>query len=226
MSTKDISLCVAITNVITMERIRKSSARRLRGGSHSSTPAVIYGRASRFVSGYGRTPKGRQRQTDSSSPEETEEICPSEALVACETALGNAATELDAIERRHRERWIQHHIFMRNTAVWKEEVYQRSRNLREAFSSVAQNIRAALPSRINLRTTTNVEAVATTDHLARDIATTLDAQTRPSGSPELPTSPSEEPPTSPGSDVCLSEEQLDAWANGVVQEFEHAYKPL
>ena len=115
---------------------------------------------------------------------------------------------------------------MRKTVVWEEEVYQHSHNLRDAFSSVAQNIRAALPSRINLRTTTNIEAVATPDDPARDSATTPDAQTRPSGSPELPTSPSDEPPTSPGSDVCLSEEQLDAWANDVLQEFEHAYKPL
>ena len=226
MSAKVISLCVTITNVITMDRIRKSSALRLKSGSHSSTPAVIYGRASRFVSGYGRTPRGRHCQTDPSPPQETGEIRPSKALAACETALGNATAEIDAIQRRHRQRWIQHHIFMRKAAVWEKEVYQRSRNLQDAFSSVSQNIRAALPYRINLRSTTNIEAVATPNDPARYSATTPVAQPGPSRNPKLPTCTSDERPTSPGSDVCLSEEQLHAWANGVLQEFEHSYKAL
>ena len=116
------------------------------------TPAILYGCASRFIPGYGRNIRGRASQTDTSTTN-LQETPPAEALATCERDLTTEDEELEALQRRHRERWVQHHIFMRKTAVWEEEVYQRTKHLKEAFSAVAENIKAALSSQRRERST-------------------------------------------------------------------------
>ena len=182
------------------------------------TPATLYGRASRFIPGYGRNIRGRAPQTDTSTTN-LQETPPAEALATCERALTTADEELEALQRRHRERWVQHHIFMRKTAVWEEEVYQRTKHLKEAFSTVAENIKAALSSQRRERSTPPCPA----EQVPANTSIPLQDEPGPSQSPIQRVEASAEPPSSPGSDVCLNETQLDAWANAVLTEFEGSY---
>ena len=148
-----------------------------------------------------------------------EEDRPAEALTACKDALHAAEVEIDAIQQSHRERWVQHHLFMRKTSAWEEEVYQRIRHLRDAFSSVANNIKRALPSRKRKTSATTSPA----EQVPEGSSTTQPDQPGPSQQRDQAASVSSEPRSSPGSDVCLSEEQLDACANAVLNEFEESY---
>ena len=141
-----------------MEKAKLSVSKRQKIGHLFNTPAILYGQATRFMPGQGRNTRGRYSQTDPSIPDQQEEACPAEALAACKKALESAEAEIDTIQRRHRERWVQHHLFMWKTAVWEEEVYQRTRHLRDAFSSIAKNIRSALPSRKRKRSSTTSPA--------------------------------------------------------------------
>ena len=178
------------------------------------TPAILYGRASRFIPGYGRNIRGRASQTDTSTTN-LQETPPAEALATYERALTTTDEELEALQRRHRERWVQHHIFMRKTAVWEAEVYQRTKHLSEAFSTVAENIKAALSSQRREKSTPPCPA----EQVPANTSIPLQDVQCPIQRVEAST----EPPSSPGSDVCLSETQLDAWVNAVLTEFEGSY---
>ena len=114
-------------------------SKRQKTGHFAATPTIIYGRASRFIPAYGRNIRGRATQTDARTtyPSETS---PAEALATCARALNSADEELDALQRRHRERWVQHHLFMRKTAVWEEEVHQRTKHLKDAFNNISKTI--------------------------------------------------------------------------------------
>ena len=69
--------------------------------------------------GHGKTIRGRYSQTDLA--DQHGEVGSAKARTACEEVLESAIAQIEAIQRRHRERWVQHHLFMRKTAVWKEE---------------------------------------------------------------------------------------------------------
>ena len=182
------------------------------------TPAILHGGASRFVPGYGRNIRGRASQTDAPTSN-LPEAPPAEALTTCERVLTAADEELEALQRRHRERWVQHHIFMRKTAIWEEEVYQRTKHLKEAFHTIADTIKAALSSQRRERSTPPCPAEPVPDNPS----SLLQDQPRPSQSSRQRVEASAESPSSPGSDVCLSEVQLDAWANAVLTDFENSY---
>ena len=184
----------------------------------AETPTILYGRASRFVPVYGRNIRGRASQTDSPTPSPPE-APPAEALAACERALNSADEELEALQRRHRERWVQHHIFMRKTAVWEEEVYQRTKHLKDAFHTITETIKAALSSQRGERPTSPCSA----EQEPADTSQSPQDQPGPSQSPESAPETHDTTPSSPGSDVCLSEAQLDAWANAVLGDFEKVY---
>ena len=76
-------------------------------------PTILYGRANRFRSGRGRYGRGRFCQTE---PEIIN--------------LEKAQSELQALQKHHRQRWIQHHLYLRKTAVWEENVQQSTKSLR------------------------------------------------------------------------------------------------
>ena len=133
-----------------------------------------------------------------------------------------ADEELEALQRRHRERWVQHHIFMRKTAVWEEEVYQRTKHLKEAFSTIVEIIKAALSSQRRERSTPPCPA----EQVPADTSSPLQDQPGSSQSPRQRAEAAAESPSSPGSDVCLNETQLDAWANAVWTEFESSYTEI
>ena len=184
----------------------------------AATLTIVYGRASRFIPAYGRNIRGRATQTDALTTDPSESS-PAEALATCARALNSADEELDALQRRHRERWVQHHLFMRKTAVWEEEVYQRTKHLKDAFNTISKTIKTALSSQRRERPTSPCPA----EQVPADTSDSPQDQPEPSPSPRLRVEESAEPSSSPGSDVCLSEAQLDAWANAVISEFEDNY---
>ena len=44
------------------------------------------------------------------------------AVDACAEALKTAQKELQDLQRQHRERWVQHHLYLQKTVVWEENV--------------------------------------------------------------------------------------------------------
>ena len=188
-------------------------------------PTVIYGRAERFIPGRGRSIRGRYSQTEEELRQAVSEdiqhestLQPTAAVSTCAIALEEAQNKLQDLQRHHRERWVQHHLFMRRTAVWEEEVQQSTRSLRDAFLELSKNIRAACQSNPSTSPTTHTPGPAERSPIVPP------ASPRPPHAPENPrsTAPRLTPAAhrDPGSDspesyVCLTEDQLDAWANTV-----------
>ena len=102
------------------------------------TPTVLFGRASRFIPGRGRNTRGKYTQTDEELRQAVAEddlyesdLQPSAAVADCAIALEEAQNKLQNLQRHHRERWVQHHLYMRRTTVWEEDVQQSTRSLRD-----------------------------------------------------------------------------------------------
>ena len=113
-------------------------------------PTIRYGRAERFVPGGGRNVRGRYSQTEeeirpavSEDNQHANTVLPTTAVSTCASALEEAQNKLQDLQRHHKERWVQHHLYMRRTAVWEEEVQQSSRSLRDAFLQLSKNIQTA-----------------------------------------------------------------------------------
>ena len=156
------------------------------------TPAILHGRASRFVPGYGRNIRGRASQTDAPTSN-LPEAPPAEALATCERALTAVDEELEALKRRHRECWVHITSSCGRLPFGRKKCTSARKILRKPFT------RSQIPSR-QLSPPNGVR----NQHRVEQHRVEASA----------------EPPSSPGSDVCLNETQLDAWANAVLTEFE------
>ena len=113
-------------------------------------PTVLYGRAERLIPGRGRNIRGRYsqtneelRQTVAEDNQRESDLQPPAAVAACAIALEEAQKRLQDLQRHHRERWVQHHLYMRMTAVWEEDMQQSTRSLHDTFLQFSQNLRAA-----------------------------------------------------------------------------------
>ena len=95
----------------------------------------------------------------------------------------------------------------------------RTKHLKDAFNTISKTIKTALSSQRRERPTSPCPA----EQVPADTSDSPQDQPEPSPSPRLRVEESAEPSSSPGSDVCLSEAQLDAWANAVISEFEDNY---
>ena len=216
-----------------MDTSRKIVVNQCGRSQRRNRPTVLYGRAARFVPGGGRNIRGRYSQTEeeilkavSEDQEHASSALPTTAASTCAIALEKAETKLQDLQRHHRERWVQHHLYMRRTAVWEEEVQQSTRSLRDAFLNLSKNIKAACQAKPSTAPSSDTAVPSKHSPIVPPESPCPPAALEHPHSPSPSRSPvarSEPGSESAESYVCLAEDQLDAWANAVWDDFDKEF---